>query len=165
LTDPSKVAEKTFRRLRKLASKNPDVNFIAVSHSDAPSTDKWVISVGGTWEAEVIVDYEREIYAAWGLGISSTWHVLNPWSLGAVYSLGKQEGIWNRPTESGSRWQMGGSFAVDGKGKLRWIRVAKAADEVPDFVEALKTISAAATETADADAAPAVLPTRPTAGE
>ncbi|PBP28746.1 hypothetical protein BUE80_DR000275, partial [Diplocarpon rosae] len=36
-------------------------------------------------------------------------------TLWEAYALGKREGIWNRPTESGSRWQTAGSFAVDGE--------------------------------------------------
>lgn len=55
----------------------------------------------------------------------------------SVYSLGKREGIWNRPTESGTRWQMAGSWAVDGEGVVRWGGVAKAADDVPDFKQAV----------------------------
>jgi hypothetical protein len=101
----SPVAEKTFQSLRNAAGKNPDVNFIAVSHSDQEATDKWIIAVGGEWDTHVIVDAEREVYAQWGLGVSSAWHVLNPWSMYSVWKLGKQENIWNKPTESGSRWQ------------------------------------------------------------
>jgi hypothetical protein len=101
----SPVAEKTFQSLLKAAGKNPDVNFIAVSHSDQEATDKWIIAVGGEWDTHVIVDAEREVYAQWGLGVSSAWHVLNPWSMYSVWKLGKQENIWNKPTESGSRWQ------------------------------------------------------------
>ncbi len=57
-----------------------------------------------------------------------------------MYKLGKQNGIWNKPTESGSRWQTSGSFAVDGKGVVRWVKVAEAADDMPDFQEALKSV-------------------------
>jgi len=133
-------AEKTFSELRKLAGKHPEVNFIAISHSDQAATDKWVIAVGGEWDVSVMVDTERQLYAQWGLGMSSLWHVLNPWSLYSVYKLGKQEKIWNLPTESGNRWQTSGSFAVDKDGTVRWARVAQAADDIPDFKEALKTI-------------------------
>jgi len=159
------VAEKTFQSLREAAGKNADVNFIAVSHSDQEATDKWIIAVGGEWDTHVIVDAERELYSQWGLGVSSAWHVLNPWSMYSVWKLGKQENIWNKPTESGSRWQtvrifqapllnhlvppkkslltsrqQSGSFAVDSQGIVRWAKVAKAADEIPDFNEALKTL-------------------------
>lgn len=88
----------------------------------------------------VIVDDERQIYAQWGLGVSSFWHVLNPWSLLSVYRLGKQEGVYNRPTESGTRWQTSGSFAVDGKGKVTWSKPSASADEVPDFKDALNSL-------------------------
>jgi len=57
-----------------------------------------------------------------------------------VYKMGKSEDIWNRPTESGSRWQTSGSWAVDGKGVVRWGRVAKAADDVLDFGEGVKVL-------------------------
>jgi hypothetical protein len=133
-------AEKTFHELRNYANKNKEVNFVAVSHSDKEATEKWVIAVGGEWETQVIVDSEREIYAQWGLGVSSAWHVLNPWSMYSVYKLGKQEGIWNKPTESGNRWQTSGSFAVDGEGIVKWSKIAKAADDIPNFKEALKSV-------------------------
>lgn len=123
-----------------MAGKHPEINFVAVSHSDEEATEKWVISVGGEWDVHVVVDVERELYAQWGLGVASTWHVLNPWSMYSVYQLGKKENIWNLPTESGSRWQTSGSFAVDGEGAVRWTGVAKAADDIPDFRDALKAL-------------------------
>jgi hypothetical protein len=134
------VAEKTFQQLRKLAGKNPGVNFIAISHSSEEATEKWIIAVGGKWDVSVIVDEDRELYAQWGLPISTTWHVLNPWSLYSVYRLGKNENIWNRPTESGNRWQTSGSFAFDGQGVIRWASIAKNAHDIPDFNEALKAL-------------------------
>lgn len=91
----------------------------------------------------MIVDDEREIYAAWGLGVSSLWHVLSPWSLYSVYTLGKQDNIWNRPTESGNRWQRAGSFAVDGDGTVQWSLPGASADHVPDFEEGLRAIGKA----------------------
>jgi len=133
-------AEKTFLNLRRLAGVHPEAYFVAVSHSDDESTERWVIVVGGEWATRVIVDHERELYGAWGLGASSAWHVLNPWSLYTVWKLGKQENIWNRPTESGNRWQTSGSFAVDGQGLVRWASVAKAADDIPNFEEALDAV-------------------------
>jgi hypothetical protein len=96
--------------------------------------------VGGEWDVTVIVDADRELYAQWGLGISNLWHVLNPWSLYSVFRLARQEKITNRPTESGNRWQTSGSFAVEAEGVVRWSKVANAADEIPDFDEALKAL-------------------------
>lgn len=89
----------------------------------------------------VIVDQQRETYAEWGFGTSSAWHVLSPWALFNVYRLGKEEGIWNRPTESGSRWQEAGSAAFDKDGIVRWVYKPKTADAHPDFLEALNTLS------------------------
>lgn len=88
----------------------------------------------------MVVDVERETYAQWGLGVSSAWHVLNPWSLYSVYRLGKQEKIWNKPTESGNRWQTSGSFAIDERGVVKWTKVASAADDVPNFKDALEAL-------------------------
>jgi hypothetical protein len=46
----------------------------------------------------------------------------------------------NRNSESGSRWQIGGAFAVDADGVVRWSKPAASADEVPDFKEALRAL-------------------------
>ncbi|PMD23978.1 hypothetical protein NA56DRAFT_669198 [Hyaloscypha hepaticicola] len=121
--------EKTFDQLRKAAAENHDVNFIAISHSSEEATEKWVFAVGGEWDVTVI-----------SLSISNLWHVLNPWSLYSAFRLAWQEKITNRPTESGNRWQTSGSFAMDGEGVVRWSKVANAADEIPDFGEALKAL-------------------------
>ena len=61
-------------------------------------------------------------------------------SMWSVYKLGKEEGIWNRPTESGSRWQTAGSFAIDGEGLVRWAQVAGRADDVGDLAKGVDTL-------------------------
>jgi hypothetical protein len=127
--------------MRDAGAKHPDIHFVAVSHSDKAATDRWVESVGGSGAIKVVVDPERDLYAQWGLGISSLWHVLSPWALGSIVQLGRQEGIWNRPTESGSRWQIAGTFAVDETGKVVWGGPAKAASDVPDFDKALQALA------------------------
>jgi hypothetical protein len=40
--------------------------------------------------------------------------------LSNLNKLGKEEGIWNRPTESGNRWQTGGNYGVDKNGIVQW---------------------------------------------
>lgn len=92
----------------------------------------------------MIIDPERKLYAAWGLGTSSVWHILNPWSLYSVYQLASVEKISNRPTETGTRWQVSGSFAVDRDGVVRWSEPAKAANHMPDYNEGLKTLGVTA---------------------
>lgn len=64
-------AEKTFLRLREAAKTHSDIAFIAVSHSDQASTDKWLKSLPqyGTEPSNlsIVVDAEKEVYAKWGL--------------------------------------------------------------------------------------------------
>lgn len=62
-------------------------------------------------------------------------------SMLSVYKLGKAEGIWNRPTESGNRWQTAGSFAVDKAGMVKWVRVNASANDVPDFMDAVDALA------------------------
>ncbi|KAI1082248.1 hypothetical protein F5B20DRAFT_532706 [Whalleya microplaca] len=133
-------AEKTFKALTALSTTYKQVHFIAVSHSSPEATEHWVIEVGGNWDVEVVVDYERELYAQWGLGISNTWHVLSPVTLYNTIQLAKNEHIWNRPTESGNRWQKAGAFAVDLEGVVKWAKPAASADDMPDLDAALTAL-------------------------
>jgi hypothetical protein len=141
VADDPPVAEKIFLSLQKVANGNPRVHCIAVSHSDKDSTDRWLESVGGAQNVEIIVDDGRKMYAAYGLGTSSWWHVLSPWSMSSVFKLGREEGIWNRPTESGSRWQSAGLFAVNADGTVVYAHPAKQADDMGDLDEALMSLS------------------------
>jgi AhpC/TSA antioxidant enzyme len=143
LTNPTPtVAEKTFLSLRHLASTSSgDISYIAISHSDQASTDAWLSAIGGAGNVEVIIDTDRALYAAWGLGPSSLWHVLNPAALLTVRRMGKDDGINVRPTQSGSRWQTAGSFAVNGPGKVVWGKKAERADEMPDLEEGRKAVA------------------------
>lgn len=90
----------------------------------------------------MLVDADRQIYAKWGLGITSWSHVLSPAGLAAIWKLGQEEGIWNRPTESGSRWQSSGNWAVDAEGYVRWGGPAVRVDDVIDIEGALASCSA-----------------------
>ncbi|KAJ5937730.1 hypothetical protein N7454_004072 [Penicillium verhagenii] len=134
------VSEVAFREMRTAATEHPDINFIAVSHSDQQSTDDWLGAVGGAGSVRVIVDTDREIYASWGLGVASWGHLLSPGGLLAVFKMGKEKGVWNRPTESGSRWQSGGHWAVDGKGIVRWGGPAARVDDMVNIPEAISAL-------------------------
>ncbi|RMY50286.1 hypothetical protein D0864_14584 [Hortaea werneckii] len=157
-------AEKTFLNLRETAREHrgsggggsgDSIDFIAISHSSAAATETWLQSLPQAGSEprnlRVVVDEDREIYRAWGLGVAGYAHVLSPSALGEVWRLGSEEGIWNRPTESGSRWQVSGFFAVgvDGKGGgdgegdgmvVKWGRAAERADDVPDFEEGVRAL-------------------------
>lgn len=126
-----------------MAPAYPDVHFIAVSHSDRESTDRWLASLpdpskNNPSNLKIVVDAEREAYAAWGLGTSSFWHVLG--SIPSVSKLGKEDGINVRPTESGNRWQTAGNFGVDGHGVVKWSRKDGRADDMPDFKQGLDAV-------------------------
>ncbi|KAI0522241.1 hypothetical protein F5B22DRAFT_466456 [Xylaria bambusicola] len=72
-------AQKSFLALRTLASKKQgSLRCIAVSHSSAAATRKWVDILGGSWNVEVVIDQDRAIYAAWGLGLGNIWYMFNP---------------------------------------------------------------------------------------
>ncbi|KAF2027254.1 hypothetical protein EK21DRAFT_72438 [Setomelanomma holmii] len=136
-------AEKNFLNLRALAPAHPDVQFIAVSHSDQGSTDRWLAALpepakNNQPNLKVIVDAEREAYAAWGLGTSSFWHVLG--SIPSLSKLDKEEGIKVRSTESGNRWQTAGNFGVDAKGVVQWSRKDERADDMPDYKEGVNAV-------------------------
>lgn len=135
-------AEKTFLNLREAARAHKNLAFTAVSHSSAAATETWLKSLpqAGSEPANLDIVVDPEVYGAWGLGPSSYAHVLSPGSLYAVWKLGQSENIWNRPTESGSRWQTSGFFAVDGGGVVRWGRAAERADDIPDFEEAVRVL-------------------------
>ncbi|KAI1204874.1 uncharacterized protein F4807DRAFT_314886 [Annulohypoxylon truncatum] len=72
-------AQKSFLAFRDLAIKNQGrLTCIAVSHSSREATWKWVDMLGGAWNVEVVIDEDRAIYAAWGLGLSNFWYMFNP---------------------------------------------------------------------------------------
>ncbi|EMC96815.1 hypothetical protein BAUCODRAFT_490543 [Baudoinia panamericana UAMH 10762] len=137
-------AEKTYLRLRDCAKQHRDLDFVAISHSSNEATNTWLKALPQTGSEpgnlRVIVDDKLELYSAYGLGASSFAHVLSPSSFYEVWRMGSQEGIWNRPTESGSRWQTSGFFAIDSEGVVRWGRAAQSADDVPDFEEAAEAV-------------------------
>ncbi|KAE8454519.1 hypothetical protein EG329_000142 [Mollisiaceae sp. DMI_Dod_QoI] len=142
---PSSVAEKTFIEARRLANKFPRLSFVCISHASKEATDRWVSQVGGAWSMTIIIDTEREIYAAWGLGVSTTYHLLNPWTQVAMRKLGTEEGIWAREVSgdgSANRWVVGGAWGVDEVGNIRYGGASKTADDIPDLVEACKALGA-----------------------
>ncbi|KAF3770245.1 hypothetical protein M406DRAFT_325696 [Cryphonectria parasitica EP155] len=141
-------AEKSFRNLVAFSNTHAGkISCIAISHSSQEATEKWIPEVGGEWETEVIVDEDRDLYAAWGLGLSSYWHAVGPMSIYNAVQLGKNEGIWNKTVDSGTRWQTGGAFAVDRGGKVRWASIAKTASDIPDLDAALRAFMEVPTET------------------
>lgn len=72
-------AQKTFLALRTLANRHQqNLTCIAVSHSSEAATKKWLDLLGGAWNVQIVVDEDRSLYAAWGLGLGNTWYLFNP---------------------------------------------------------------------------------------
>lgn len=140
------VAEKTFIHLRKIAVTYPEFHCIAISQSEENHTLKWVSDIGSASELDssssvtVLADSERDVFGHWGLGTSSWGHVLAPRALWSAFQLARQEGIKVRDTDSGSRWQTGGQFALDSQGIVRWGGAARRADEILDWDDAVRAL-------------------------
>lgn len=116
---------------------------MAISHSEKPATDKWLDAVGGPGKVEVLVDDKRDLFAAYGMGYSSFWAVLNPWSMSNVFKTGKQDGIWNKPTESGSRWQEAGLFSANSDATVVYAHKAETSDDLGDLPAAIEAVQKA----------------------
>lgn len=131
-----------------------------MSHSSPAATQKWLDLLGGAWNVQVVVDEDRALYAAWGLGLSTLWYYFNPTTQGAAWrdktgwlgsrvatSVGRgavteqeqgQEGVGGG---LGNKWQEGGAWAVDGNGVVVWGGRAERADEVLDLAAGFKALS------------------------
>ncbi|KAL4866601.1 hypothetical protein BDV12DRAFT_199078 [Aspergillus spectabilis] len=153
-------AEKDYRQLYNIpAVRRGEVTGIAVSHSSNEDTKRWIdettndrehpLSTSTSYNTDtslegprikVVVDETRELYSAWGLGVSSAWHAFNPLTLASVIALARREGIWNRTTNSGSRWQTAGAFAVDKDGAVHWAHIYPSGSDVGDLNEAARAI-------------------------
>lgn len=166
------VAQKTFLALRALANKHQFNNLtcIAISHSSQTATQKWLDLMGGAWNVQVVIDEDRAIYAAWGLGLSSVWYYFNPttqtaaWKekgwLGARVATSIQRtgqaknldapapraGLTDEDeavgpgTTMGNKWQQGGAFAVDERGVVVWGGKARSADDLMDLEAGVKAL-------------------------
>ena len=156
----------TFLRLHSFALQNPDIYCIAISHSDRISTVNWIESLqlpnsNGQATAShftappdaitetrrslppnlyLISNPDRTLFGRYGLGTSSLGHVLSPSGLAAVIKLGREDGIWNKPTESGSRWQTAGAFAVSSDTRIVWSWIARRADDMANLQDAFEAI-------------------------
>lgn len=164
------VAQKTFLNFRTLANKHAaSATFIAVSHATRPATDKWLNLLGGAWTVNIIIDEDRAIYAAWGLGLSSVWSMLNPATQRQAWRekgwLGDQvttsiqrtatatatlaHNVNDSDSDSdnglavnpmGNKWQTAGAFAVDASGYVVWAAKAASADDILDLDGAVNSL-------------------------
>lgn len=123
------------RAMSAEAERDPDAQWIAVSHARLEATDRWCAAVGASHRVRLVIDEDRTLYGAWGLGRSSLTHFMGRRSLRAVAQLARN-GIRNRHP-AGTRWQMAGTFAIDSAGKVVWRHVPEHAGDLPDLAAAL----------------------------
>src|SRR4051812_21678669 len=131
-------AERTMQLLREEAKSAPEVQWIAVSHAAAPDTERWCTAIGGAGGVTVVSDPSRRSYAAWGLDRTSVSHFMGRRSLSAVAGLARH-GIRNRHP-SGTRWQSAGTFALDGRGIVRWRSLPAHAGDLPELGQAVGAV-------------------------
>ena len=123
--------------------------------------------MGGAWNVQIVIDEEREIYAAWGLGLGNTWYLFNPttqiqgWKekgwlgqtvAGEIEKKGVQPSKPGKPgddeeddgvsTVMGNKWQEAGAFAIDGTGTVIWGGKALSADDVMDLDDGARILVA-----------------------
>lgn len=106
-------AQKTFLVLRTIANRyQGNLQCIAVSHSSKEATRKWMDLIGGAWNVEVVIDEDRAIYAAWGLGLGTVWSMFNP----TTQIQGWKETGWLGEKVAGAITRTG-SFGIAGADK------------------------------------------------
>lgn len=132
-------AELTVHRLRDAAASWPHLEWIAISHAPDEATHQWCEVIGGPGRVRMFSDPSRRVYAAWGLGRTSLGHFLGRQSLAAVLSVARL-GIRNRHPH-GTRWQMAGTFALDGQRILRWRHLPEHAGDVPELEPAVAAVT------------------------
>ena len=125
------------RALTRVADLRPQIRWIAVSHASLEATDRWCAAVGASRQLELVIDEERKLYAAWGLGRSSLGHFAGPRSLASVVRM-QRRGIGHRHP-AGTRWQQAGTFAVDSHGAICWRHIPAHAGDLPDIEAAADT--------------------------
>lgn len=141
--------EKAFLQLRNLAVMTPRYHYIAVSHGDSTSTERWCALIGGHSNVQIINDDSRRLYASWGLPLVNWAHISSKEVFDETKRLGQEEGIVpGRVTSSGNRWQGAGAFAFmlprdgDNSRPIVWTHVAKHAADLPDLRDGLKKLEA-----------------------
>lgn len=111
--------------------------------------------MGGAWSVEVIIDEDRAIYAAWGLGLGNMWYLFHPgaqiqgwketgWLGGQVAERIQKKGPIqdddDAATALGSKWQEAGAFAIDGKGTVIWGGKAVRSDDMMNLEEGARIL-------------------------
>jgi hypothetical protein len=136
-------AELTMKTLDEASGRHPEVQFLAVSQGTPAATRRWCAELQMGYGVMVIDDPGRDVFVAWGLGLTSLRHFLGIRSVGRALSLATR-GIRNRHP-SGNRWQQAGTFGIDAAGTLRWMHLPEHAGDLPDVEAAVRAVLAGLT--------------------
>lgn len=131
-------AEATVKQLSECADKYPEIGIHLVCHGKEEIAKTWIEKFNLSPKLNFKVDSDRELYGSFGLGYSSTIHLMHPKVLWGVAKL-LPKGIRNR-SASGTRWQKAGSFILDRSNKVVWKHEPETADEVPNFEDTIKQV-------------------------
>ena len=132
-------AELTMKTLDQASGRHPEVQFLAVSQGTPAATRRWCNELQMGYGVMVVDDPTGDVYAAWGLGLTSLRHFLGLRSVGRAVSLAAR-GIRNRHP-SGNRWQQAGTFGIDAAGALRWMHLPEHAGDLPDVEAAVLAVT------------------------
>jgi hypothetical protein len=110
----------------------PDLKFVAVTQANWGQSGQWARLIAARADLHIVPDPDRTLYSAWGLGLSGWRHFAGVKPLTAVVDLYRETGIRNRHPV-GTRWQLGGAFAVDGEGFVRFMHVDEHAGDPVDI--------------------------------
>ncbi|CAO1623838.1 unnamed protein product [Parajaminaea phylloscopi] len=126
-------AEKEVRLLGEVRKKYDDsqVQIVIVQHSSKEETLKWWNNIGEPIkDATILIDPEREIYSAFGIGVLG-WGGLFSMNLLTQLQDLRKEGIVNTKTGGGSwRWSTSGGLAIDQRGIVKWSKEAQSAEQM-----------------------------------
>ncbi|CAH0038722.1 unnamed protein product [Clonostachys solani] len=145
-------ARETFQNLRELANRSVGtIRCVAVSHSSREATERWIGLMGGRWLVDIVIDEDRALYSAWGLGLGDYMYMFHPaaqmhsWKHKGWLGSKVASTMYKRSADSryddesdevlvmGSKWQEAGVFAVDGTGKVIWGVKAQRSDDTMDL--------------------------------
>ena len=86
-------AELTMKTLDQASVRHPEVQFLAVSQGTPAATRRWCAELQMGYGVMVIDDPAGDVYAAWGLGLTTLRHFLGIRSVGRAVSLLRPAGV------------------------------------------------------------------------
>ena len=104
-----------------------NVRIVVVTFEAQPVATEYVRRTGLPWP--LLIDRERTLYHAYGMGRGSWWNILGPSSWMVYFKLLLRSGKLERPT--GDTRQLGGDVTIDPKGVVRLYHVGSGPADRP----------------------------------